>query len=103
MAALRLTCALLVGWFTTSALADGRSASFRVSVRVIAPLRSRTTGPTAPASFVGAPGAVALPCGAAPSSACTSAVAAARSASAPGAPVLVTVLTDGTPTAIVEL
>jgi hypothetical protein len=102
MVALRLTCALLVGWFATSALADGRSASFNVSVRVIAPLRSRTTGLVAPASFVGATRSVALPCGAARSSACTAAVAAARSSSEGSAPVLVTVLTDGAPTAIVE-
>lgn len=102
MVALRLTCALLVGWFTTSALAEGRSASFNVSVRVIAPLRSRTTGPIAPASFVGAARSVALPCGVAPSSACAAAVAAARSSSGGSAPVLVTVLTDGAPTAIVE-
>jgi hypothetical protein len=100
MVALRLTCALFVGCFTTSALADGRSASFNVSVRVVAPLRSRTAGSIPPPSFVGAARSVALPCGAGSSAACSAAVAAAGSAS--GAPVLVTVLTDGAPTAIVE-
>jgi hypothetical protein len=100
MVALRLTCALWVGCFATSALADGRSASFNVSVRVVAPLRPRTAGSLPPPSFVGATGSAALPCGAGSSAACSAAVAAAGSAS--GAPVLVTVLTDGAPTSIVE-
>jgi hypothetical protein len=102
MVGLRLTCAVLVGCLTTPALAAGRSTSFNVSVRVVAPLRSRSVGAVPPASFVGAPRAVALPCGAGGSPGCAAAVAAARSAIDPGAPVLVTVLTDGTPTAIVE-
>jgi hypothetical protein len=100
MVALRLTCALVVGCFATSALADGRSATFNVSVRVVAPLRSRTAGSLPPPSFVGSTGSVALPCGAGSSAACSAAVAAAGSVS--GAPVLVTVLTDGAPTSIVE-
>jgi hypothetical protein len=100
MVALRLTCALFVGCFATSALANGRSTSFSVSVRVVAPLRSPAAGSLPPPSFVGSTGSIALPCGAGSSAACSAAVAAAGSAS--GAPVLVTVLTDGAPTSIVE-
>jgi hypothetical protein len=100
MVALRLTCAVLVGLLTTSALAEGRRASFSVSVQVVAPLRK--PGATPPASFVGTARSVALPCGAPGSSACTAAVAAAWSTGGAGAPVLATVLTDGAPAAIVE-
>jgi hypothetical protein len=100
MVALRLTCALFVGCFATSAMAEGRSARFNVSVQVVAPLRSPTVGSLPPPSFVGSTGSIALPCGAGSSAACSAAVAAAGSAT--GAPVRVTVLTDGAPTAIVE-
>jgi hypothetical protein len=100
MVALRLTCAALVGLLTTPALAEGRKASFSVSVQVVAPLRK--PGAALPASFVGTPRSVSLPCGAPTSPACAAAVAAAGSASGAGAPVLATVLTDGEPTAIVE-
>jgi hypothetical protein len=102
MVAVRITFALLVGWLATSAYPDGRSASFHVTVRVVAPLRSRTAGAVAPASFVGAARTASLPCGAAASPACTAAVAAATAASGAGAPVLVTVFTDGAPTAVLE-
>jgi hypothetical protein len=102
MVAPRLTCALIVGCFATSALADGRSTSFNVSVQVVAPLRSRTAGSIPPPTFVGFPGSVALPCGTGSSAACSAAAVAAAAGSASGAPVLVTVLTDGAPTAIVE-
>jgi hypothetical protein len=100
MVALRLTCAVLVGLLGTSALAEGRRASFTVSVQVVAPLRK--PGDALPASFIGPARSVALPCGAAGSAACTAAVAAAGAAGGAGTPVLATVLTDGAPTAIVE-
>ncbi len=100
MVALRLTCAVLVGLLTTAALAEGRRASFSVSVQVVAPLRK--PGTALPASFVGTARSVALPCGAPGSAACTAAVAAAGTAGGAGIPVLATVLTDGAPTAIVE-
>jgi len=102
MVALRLTCAVLVGCLTTSALAEGRSSSFSVSVQVVTPLRKGATRASPPESFVGAPGALSLPCGAATSPACAAAAAAAWSASGSSAPVVATVLTDGAPTAIVE-
>jgi hypothetical protein len=102
MVALRLTCALLVGCVTTCALAAGRSASFTVSVQVVAPLRSRASPVALPPSFVGASRSVALPCGAAASQACAAAAAEARKASGATTPILATVLTDGAPTAIVE-
>lgn len=100
MATWRIATALILAAWTTTAVAEGARTSFGVSVRVVARLRTRAPAPPPPSSFVIAAGRTALPCGAEASSACQDAVASAALAS--GAPVVVTVFTDGTPGAVVE-
>jgi hypothetical protein len=100
MATRRIAFALVLAAWTPTAVAEGARTSFGVSVQVVAPLRSRAQAAPPPSSFVVATGQAALPCGTAASSACREAVAAAALAS--GAPVVVTVFTDGTPSAVLE-
>jgi hypothetical protein len=85
---------------TTVAQAESRSATFGVSVRVVATLRSRTPSTAPPAAFVIEAGRASLPCGTPMSSGCQAAVAAAAHAS--DLPVVLTAFTDGTPGAVVE-
>lgn len=101
MATWRLASVLLLALWAIPALGEGRSASFSVSVRVVAPLRARTQPAQPPSSFVTAGSEAALPCGAASSPGCRAAVAAAATR-APGHPVVVTMFTDGQPSAVVE-
>jgi len=100
MATPRIAIALVLAAWTTTAIAEGARTSFGVSVRVVAPLRSRAQATPPPSSFVVATGRAALPCGAAASTACRGAIAAAALASR--APVVVTAFTDGTPSAVLE-
>lgn len=101
MATCRTAIALLLATGATVASAEGRSATFSVTVRVVAPLRARAQPARPPSSFVVSGSAAALPCGAASSAGCETAVAAAA-ARAPGHPVVVTLFTDGQPSAVVE-
>ena len=96
----RIGAAVLLASLAADAAADGRSASFNVSVRVVATLRSRAQAAVPPGSFVFAADRATLPCGAASSAACREAVAAASAAS--GGPVILTRFTDGTPPGVVE-
>jgi hypothetical protein len=101
MVAVRLTCALLVGCLSTSAIAEERSATFGVSMRVVRSLR--TAGPVSPlVAFVGTVQAAALPCGSPRSPACEIAADEALASSASRRPVILTILADGSPTSIVE-
>jgi hypothetical protein len=100
MAPRRIAVALLVALWATAAVAEGRNATFGVSVRVVARLRARPVVAPVPSSFVVAPGRVSLPCGAEVSPGCREAVTAAALVS--GAPVVVTAFTDGTPSAVLE-
>ena len=85
---------------TTAAQAESRSTTFGVSVRVVAPLRSRSPSAPRPAAFVIEQGRASLPCGATSSPGCLAAVAAAARGS--DLPVVLTAFTDGTPGAVVE-
>jgi hypothetical protein len=89
----RITWALLVGCLATSASAADRSASFGVSVQVVAPLRIRTPGgaPAPAGTTLASPAAVPA----------SSPVAVATGPAVAGSSVP-TVLTDGAPTAILE-
>jgi hypothetical protein len=89
MVGLRITFALLVGWLATSATAADRSASFGVTVRVVAPLRVRTA--PAPASITA--GSTQRPV--------STAAAIVTSPGSAGA-TIPTILPDGAPTAIIE-
>jgi hypothetical protein len=100
MATWRIGAVLLLASIAADAFADGRSASFNVSVRVVTTLRSRGQVVVPPASFLVVPGRAALPCGAPSSDACRDAAASASLAS--GAAVTLTSFTDGTPPAVVE-
>jgi hypothetical protein len=81
--------------------AENATGSFTLSLQVLP--RVRTGLPAGQrAAFVAAPGSAALPCGAEGSATCATAATAAIQASGTAAPVVVTVLTDGAPTAIVE-
>jgi hypothetical protein len=91
MVGLRITFALLVGWLATSAAAADRSASFGVTVRVVAPLRVRTAAAAAPASVAAA--STQRPV--------STAAAIVTSPGSAGA-AIPTILPDGAPTAIVE-
>ncbi len=81
--------------------AENANGSLTVSLQVLPRVR-----PSLPigqrAAFVAAPGSAAVPCGTESSAACATAATAARTASGSAAPVVLTVLTDGAPTAIVE-
>ncbi len=81
--------------------ADSTTGSFVVSLQVLPRVRTGLPGGQRPA-FVATPGAAALPCGAEGSTACATAAAAVSDASGTAAPVVVTVLPDGSPTAIVD-
>lgn len=83
------------------ARAESATGSFVVSLQVLTRVRTGLPGGQRPA-FVAAPGAAALPCGAEGSTACATAAAAVRDASGTAAPVVVTVLPDGSPTAILD-
>lgn len=96
----RAAIAMLLLAGSTVARAESRSTTFGVSVRVVAPLRSRSPSAAPPAAFVIEPGRASLPCGAASSPGCRAAVTAAARASA--LPVVLTAFTDGTPGAVVE-
>jgi hypothetical protein len=96
----RIGAAVLLASLAADAVADGRSASFNVSVRVIATLRSRAQAAVPPASFVITADRATLPCGAPSSAACRAAVVSASTAS--GGPVSLTSFTDGTPPGVVE-
>jgi len=87
----RITFAFLVGCLATPVAAADRAASFGVSVRVVAPLRVRTSA--APAATAAAPGGAGWS---------TSAPATLVTMSASGGAAIPTVLPDGAPTAIVE-
>jgi hypothetical protein len=100
MATWRIGAALLLASMAADAFADGRSASFNVSVRVVTTLRPRGQAVVPPASFLVTSERAALPCGAPSSAACQAAVAQASLAS--GAPATLTSFTDGTPPAVVE-
>ena len=94
--------ALLVAALAGNAAADGATTSFAVTLRVLPRIRTGLPGGQRPA-FVGTAGSPALPCGAENSAACsTAAAAAARNASPSMAPVVLTVLPDGSPTAIFD-
>ncbi|MEY2669487.1 MAG: hypothetical protein RJA59_2125 [Pseudomonadota bacterium] len=101
MATWRFASVLLVALWAVPASGEGRSATFGVSVRVVAPLRTRAQQQLPPASFVPSVREAALPCGAPSSAGCQAAIAAAA-ARAPGQPVIVTLFTDGQPSAVVE-
>ena len=88
----RITFALLVGCLATPVVAAERSASFGVSVRVVAPLRVRTGA--APAATTAPATGTTGRTGSAP------AILVAVPAS--GGTAIPTVLPDGAPTAIVE-
>ena len=96
----RIGAALLLASMAVDASADGRSASFSVSVRVVTTLRPRGQAVAPPASFLVEPGRAALPCGVPSSDACRNATASASLAS--GTAVTLTSFTDGTPPAVVE-
>jgi hypothetical protein len=96
----RIGAAVLLASLAANAAADGRSASFNVSVRVVATLRSRAQAAVPPASFVIVADRATLPCGAASSATCREAVASASAAS--GGPVILTHFTDGAPSAVIE-
>jgi hypothetical protein len=101
MVAARVTCALIVGCLTTSAIAEERRASFGVSMRVVRSLR--TANPDSPlVAFVGKVETIALPCGSPRSPACEAATSEARASPASRGPVVLTILADGSPTGIVE-
>ena len=89
----RITWALLVGCLATSASAADRSASFGVSVQVVAPLRVRTPG--------GASGTAGTAL-ASPAPAPTSSPVAVVTGPTMAGSSIPTVLTDGAPTAILE-
>jgi len=103
MATWRVGVALLVAALAVNAAADGATTSFAVTLRVLPRIRTGLPGGQRPA-FVGTVGSPALPCGAENSAACSAAAAAAaRNASPSSAPVVLTVLPDGSPTAIFDL
>ena len=101
MRSLRLAFVLLAAAAAVPAVGDGATASFAVTLRVLPRVRTGLPGGQR-AAFVGDGGATLLPCGAERSVACASAAAALRAPSGSRAPVTVTVLPDGAPTAIVE-
>ena len=100
MSTWRIGAATLLAFLAADAFADGRGASFNVSVRVVSSLRPRGTIAVPPASFVVTSERATLPCGAPSSAACQAAVAKAWLAS--GAPAILTSFTDGTPPAVAE-
>lgn len=83
------------------ALGDSATASFTVTLRVLPRVRTGLPGGQR-AAFVSGGSATLVPCGAEGSAACTTAAVALRAPSGSLAPVTVTVLPDGAPTAIVE-
>jgi len=99
-ALLLLAAAVGVGG-AAPALGDGASASFAVTLRVLPRVRTGLPGGQR-AAFVSTGGATLAPCGAERSAACATAASALRAPSGSLAPVTVTVLPDGAPTAIVE-
>lgn len=101
MATWRIASALIGVLWAIPAQGEGRSATFGVTVRVVAPLRTRTQPLQPPTSFVASGSSIALPCGAPSSPGCRAAVASAAARS-PGQPVVVTLFTDGQPSAVVE-
>lgn len=96
-----LTLVLLAAAVAAPARGDGATSSFAVTLRVLPRVRTGLPGDQR-AAFVGDGGTTLLPCGAERSAGCASAAAALRAPSGSRAPVTVTVLPDGAPTAIVE-
>ena len=102
MTSLRLAVALVVAALAAPVWGGSATGSFSVTLRVLPRVRTGLPEGQRPA-FVGTAGAPALPCGAENSATCVAAAAAAaKRASSPTAPVIVTVLPDGSPTAVVD-
>jgi hypothetical protein len=102
MTSLRLALALVAAFLAAPAWGGSATGSFSVALQVLPRVRTGLPGGQR-AAFVSTAGARALPCGPENSAACIAAAAtAARSASSPTAPVILTVLPDGSPTAVVD-
>jgi hypothetical protein len=102
MTSARLAAALMVAVLATPASSGSTGGSFTVTLRVLPRVRTGLPGGQR-AAFVSTAGNPALPCGAENSAACSAAAAAAaRNASPSAAPVIITVLPDGWPTAIFD-
>jgi len=102
MGTLRLALALTAATLGAPAWGGSATGSFSLTLRVLPRVQTGLPGGQR-AAFVSTAGAPALPCGAENSAACiTAAVVAARSATPSTAPVIVTVLPDGSPTAVVD-
>ena len=102
MTSLRLVLVLVAASVGAPAWGGSATGSFALTLRVLPRVRTDLPGGQRSA-FVSTAGAPALPCGAENSEACiAAAAAAARSATPSTAPVIVTVLPDGSPTAVVD-
>jgi len=101
MRTVRLLLLVLVAAGAMPARGDGATGSFTVTLRVLPRVRTGLPGGQR-AAFVGDGGAALLPCGAERSASCAAAAAALRAPSGSRAPITVTVLPDGAPTAILE-
>ena len=102
MTTLRLALALAAAAVGAPAWGGNATGSFAVTLRVLP--RVQTGLPEGQrAAFVSTAGAPALPCGAENSAACiAAATAAARNATPSNGPVIITVIPDGSPTAVVD-
>ncbi len=102
MTTLRLALALAAAAVGAPAWGGNATGSFAVTLRVLPRVRTGLPGGQR-AAFVSTAGAPALPCGAENSATCiAAAAAAARSATPSHASVIVTVIPDGSPTAVVD-
>jgi hypothetical protein len=102
MTTLRLALVLIATAVGAPARGGNATRSFTVTLRVLPRVQTGLPGGQRPA-FVSTAGGPALPCGAEGSAACVSAATtAARSVAPSTAPVIVTVLPDGSPTAVVD-
>jgi hypothetical protein len=102
MKATRVALALAASLAAGTATAEGARGTFSVSLRVLPRVSSGMPGGARAVLVTAADPSSAVPCGAEGSSACALAVAAAARVAPPSSPVVVTVLPDGSPTAIVE-
>ena len=93
---------LIAALVATPAMAAPASGSFGISMQVVRRAPTALTGSVLPALVATPNGASAIPCGTAGSTACLAAASAAQATLPTGAPVVVTVLTDGAPVAIIE-
>ena len=98
---LRIATTLMLLSLATTAMAGTAKGSFTVSMQVLPRVKTGLADGKRPA-FVTTAGSTATFCGAEGSTSCAAAAAAAQARSGSSAPVVVTVLTDGVPTAIIE-